>query len=74
LLQSTIDSLTKQKEDLSVEINRAQATGLEIRRNIEQVHRDLNEFSESGTRESQEMQSIRRIVSDLRNQMKKSRE
>jgi chromosome segregation ATPase len=74
MLQSTIDALTKQKEDLCGEISRAQATGLEMRRNIEQAHRDLNEFSESGTKESQELQSIRKIVNDLRVQMKKPRE
>jgi chromosome segregation ATPase len=74
VLQNTIDSLTKQKEDLSGEISRAQAAVLEMRRKIEQAHRDLNEFSESGTRESQEVQSIRKIVTDLRTQMKKPRE
>jgi chromosome segregation ATPase len=74
LMQASIDSLTKQKEELSAEISRAQATGLEIRRNIEQAHRDLNDFSESGDRESQEMQAIRNIVSELRSQMKKPRE
>jgi chromosome segregation ATPase len=74
MIQSTTDSLTKQKEELSKEISRAQATGLEMRRNIEQAHRDLNDFSESGARESQEMQSIRKIVGELRNQMKKQSE
>jgi chromosome segregation ATPase len=71
LMRSAVDSLEERRSQLSQQVSHAQAAGLEMRRSIEQAHRDLNEFTENGSRESKELASIRKIVSDLRTQMKK---
>jgi chromosome segregation ATPase len=71
LLRSAVDSLEERRRELSQQVSHAQAAGLEMRRSIEQAHRDLNEFTENGSRESKELASIRKIVGDLRTQMKK---
>jgi chromosome segregation ATPase len=70
LMTATIESLKQSRSDLSDRIARAQAAGIEIRRRIEQTHRTLTEFTQNESTESRELTSIRRIVGDLRSQMK----
>jgi uncharacterized coiled-coil DUF342 family protein len=70
-LTSSIESLNSQRTELSERVSQAQAAGLEMRRNIEQAHRDLSDFTETGAVHSQELASIRKIVNELRTQTKK---
>jgi uncharacterized coiled-coil DUF342 family protein len=56
--QAIKDDLSKQRTELSGRVSQAQAVRLEMRRNIEQAH-------------SQELVSIRKIVNELRTEMKK---
>jgi len=71
LLRNAVNSMSERKTAIAQEVSRAQAAGLEMRRSIEQAHRECSEFTENGTRESKELASIRKIVGDLRAQMKK---
>jgi hypothetical protein len=71
-MTANIQSLSVTRAELTERIARAQAAGIETRRRIEQAHRTLSEFSQSESKESSDLTSMRRIVGDLRSQMKQN--
>jgi chromosome segregation ATPase len=72
ILTGNIQSLTESRVELSDGITRAQAAGIETRRRIEQTYRTLSEFSQSDSKDSKELTSMKGIVGELRSQMKQN--
>jgi chromosome segregation ATPase len=70
LLTTNIESLNQTRTELSDRIALAQVAGVETRRKIEQTHRTLSEVTQNESKESQELTSMKRIVADLRSQLK----